>query len=90
MAMDDYHTQTMQSHSDRLNALERRQDAHEALCGERYKQIISSTEGVSHEIRTLHAALQKRIDWLLGALVILAFTMAVGPDIAVRIFGIVK
>ena len=74
-------------HESRLRAMERRLDTHEAICGERYNNIISGGKELTENVKSLHTALQKRIDYLIVGIVLLAFVMAVGPEIAERLLG---
>jgi len=74
-------------HESRLRAMERRLDTHEAICGERYNSIITNGKELTDNVKTLHTALQKRIDYLIVGIVLLAFVMAVGPEIAERLLG---
>lgn len=75
------------NHEDRIRAMERRLDTHEAICGERYNNIITGGKELTENVKTLHTALQKRIDYLIVGIVLLAFVMAVGPEIAERLLG---
>ena len=74
-------------HESRLRAMERRLDTHEAVCGERYNNIISGGKELTENVKSLHTALQTRIDYLIVGIVLLAFVMAVGPEIAERLLG---
>ena len=67
--------------------METKLTAHEARCDERYKQILDHTTTLSRTISDLITTVSKRFDLLLLALIILATSMAIGPDIAMRIFG---
>lgn len=80
-------TDVNNDHENRIRAMERRQDAHEAICGERYGHIITNGKELTDNVKLLHVALQKRIDYLIIGIVLLAFVMAVGPEIAERLLG---
>lgn len=74
-------------HESRIRAVERKQDAHEALCSERYGHILTNSKTLEDSVKLLQISLQKRIDYLIIGIVMLAFIMAVGPDIAERVLG---
>lgn len=74
-------------HEMRLRVMETKLTAHEARCDERYKQIVDHTATLTRTINDLIATVSKRFDLLLLALIILATSMALGPEIALRLFG---
>lgn len=74
-------------HEARIRAVEQRISEHEARCEERYKYILSGAENLQVAIDKLINIITKRFDYLLLALVVLSVSMAIGPDIALRLFG---
>ena len=66
---------------DRLRRVEERVTTHEAVCEERYNNILSTHAKTQTSIEALHGVLKEQVRYMLWALIAMAMASALGRDL---------
>ena len=74
---------------ERVRTLENRMSTHDAVCAERYKEIIEATKANKELVLEVSNKQQRRLDWMIMAVIALSLASSFGPEIASKLFGIV-
>jgi hypothetical protein len=77
--MSENHTHL--THEDRIKTVEIWMSTHDAVCRTRYENILDKTSLVSTQLSDLTKVTQRRIDYMLIGLFVMAFAIAFGPQI---------
>lgn len=78
---------TVLAHEGRLRAVEERMATHEAVCTERYTNIVNGQKATQQSVDQLNTVLRDNTRYMLWALIALALASVFGPDLAAKLIG---